>query len=241
MGTGLDNIPESDSGGGGDFIRTIKVLEDQESCRIRFLTDHDEIFFERFHSIREKGVFRGFKVCVDAALGKPCGLCDEDDWAGMQYLAWVFELTHDYPDKPKGEYEKVEVGSQTLYRVQVNEPRLMRYSITHSGGLKTRAKRAGTLLDREFEWIRSGVAGTKRPSYVLEADDKSKMPRELVKLAGELPTLEDVAFGRVESLDGSEVKERKRRDDDEDESPRTRRRREESDDEEDDDNGEAPF
>ncbi len=66
-----------------------------------------------------------------------------------------------------------------------------------------RANKYGTLLDRDYEWIRSGEKGSKRPQYMLEPSDDGKepMPKELVTIATGLPDLEDVALGRVETLD----------------------------------------
>ncbi|KKL12935.1 hypothetical protein LCGC14_2530820, partial [marine sediment metagenome] len=176
MGTGItsDDIPTG--GGGKNFIRHIRLRADGESCRLWILTEHTDIFWERFHRNMIDGKYRGMKVCVNSAFGQACDLCDEGDNAGTQFLVWAYELQHFYPEKPdKIETKKVKIGGATFYMEEVNEPRLMRYSIMHRGGIKSRAERHGTVLDRSFEWIRTGEVGSKKPSYTLDPLDKEKM------------------------------------------------------------------
>lgn len=228
MGRGIssDEIPSSDGGG---FIRHIRLKADGESCRIRFLTEHDEIFWERFHRNMVSGQYRGQVLCVKSAFGQACSKCEGDestnnkpDRAGTQFLAWAFEYAHFYPEKPaKIETKKVKIGTMTFYMEEVNEPRLMRYSIMHRGGIKARAERHGTIMDSPFEWIRTNGSDPKKPTYTLEALDKEKMPAELKELISTLPDLEDIALGKVERLDGEESDSRKVREvkDEEEDEP----------------------
>ena len=211
---GLSNIPPAPSGGGkgsGDYIRFCTLRDDGEYAKIRFLSDVDEMFFEWMHPqesiVKGKRRFRGFKVCPSSAFNQACDECDEDAQSSLRFTGWVWEYSHMYVEDGDNRIP-VKEGKRTLYREDTNAPRLFAYSNFHKASLEMRANKYGTLLDRDYEWIRSGEAGTNRPQYMLEPSDdgKAPMPKELAAIAAELPDLEDVVFGRVESLDG-EVKD----------------------------------
>jgi hypothetical protein len=233
--------PTGGGGGGGDFIRHIRLLNDRESCVIRFLTEYGDFFWEKFHRIMEGGSFRGMKVCAKSALGQACSLCDKSDRPGTQFLGWAYEAYHDYTEKPSHvkdeDLEEVRVGKRTMLREEVNEPRLMRYSIMHFDPLKYQWDEEETLVDREFKWVRMGEKGSTRPTYILKPGAPSKLPKELREVAKTLPDLEDVALGKVESLgdNGGE----------EDEKPRTRKvgkaKKSEPEDDDEDDGVDDPF
>ena len=218
-GIDSDDMPTGGTGGGGrPFIPKVMLRDDGEFCRFRFLTEHDEIFWERFHSIGQGKNYRGEKVCLNSALDQDCELCESGDNNSpkTQFLAWVYEFVHFYPPTSEAKaalrkmkdrskdivISKTKVGDKPFFEVEVNEPMLMQYSTFFRGPIKARAERHGTLLDGPFEWIRAGERGTQQPSYVLEALDKEKMSKELKELMASLPDLEDVALGRVETLDG---------------------------------------
>lgn len=203
------------SGGGGrNFIRHVRLRDNGEFCRLRFLTEGDEIFLERFHNVKNSGGGGprwATKICVNSAFGQACEYCEQAEAdergpvgsARTEFLAWTYETLHFYPNKPaKVETKAATVGSNKMYVEEVNEPRLLRASVMHRGPIKARMERHGTLLDRLFDWIRDGEAGSMRPTYTLEALDKEKMPKELSELAASLPDLEDIALGKVERLDG---------------------------------------
>ncbi len=202
---GKEAPPAGSGGGGGDFIRHVRLLTDKESCVIRFLTEYGDFFWERFHRLMDGGKFKGMKICARSALGQACKLCDDGDRAGTQFLGWTYELYHDYTEKPSHvkdeDLEEVRVGGKrTVLREEVNEPRLMRYSIMHFDPLKYQWDEEETLADREFKWARMGEKGSTRPTYILKPGAPSKLPKELREVAASLPDLEDVALGKVESL-----------------------------------------
>ena len=213
MGRGISSIPDPASGG-GDFIRRVKLADDKESCRIRFITDGDEVFWDFFHRLMKRGKFAGFQICVNEALGQVCDICDEggeDAKKSKQVFLWVWEIDHDFVEEPRGgDYAGVKVGRRTVYRADVGEVRLMQYSTAHKSGINRQFDRLGTLLDHEFEWVRDGERGTTRPTYMLEALEKCKAPKEMLEAAEDLPDLEDVALGKVQSL-GDEEEEKPRR------------------------------
>ena len=115
------------------------------------------------------------------------------------FLAWAYEYRQFMAQAGQGR-ERVEWNRLVRFREEVNEPRLMHYSHMHSGSIDMRVQRHGTLVDRDYEWIRTGVRGTQRPTYILEPLDQSPMPPELEALRASLPRLEDVALGRVRTL-----------------------------------------
>ncbi len=209
---GKDGPPTGGGGGGnGDFIRHVRLLNDRESCVIRFLTEYEDFYWEEFHRVMEGSQFKGMKICVNSALGQACVACNDGDKAGTQFLGWVQELYHDYIDKPSHlkdeDLEEVQVGKRVYLREQVNAPRLMRASIMHFNPIKFQWDEEDTLMDREFKWVRIGEKGSKRPSYILKAGGESKLPKDLKELAASLPELEDIAFGRVETMGGEATKE----------------------------------
>jgi hypothetical protein len=197
-------------GAGGSGIYGLKLLEDQESCKIRFLTDHEDIYWDWFHRKMENGEFRGMKICP-RSLGNACEDCqaakvgDDKRKASMQVLAWVFEFEHYYTE-PKEDRKKVQLGAATRYMKVVNEPKLFRYAGAHMKAIEPTITRKGTLIDRDYEWIRAGKKGDNKPQYTLEqSGEPSDLTDELQTLALALPDLEDVALGRVTSLSGEKT------------------------------------
>ena len=202
-------IPTGGGGGGAGFIRHIRLLDKGESLTMRFLTEFDDFFWERFHRVMEGGQFKGMKICVSSALGQACPQCEGGDRAGVQFLAWTYELTHDYSSVPRNaqrmKLSKAQVGTRTIYREEVNEPRLMRYSTMHFDVIRDRFDEFETLLNHTFKWRRLSEAGDRQPSYLLEPAGEGGMSSELAQVIAGLPDLEDVAMGRVESLDGQQA------------------------------------
>ena len=75
MGRGLFNVPKS-TRGGGDYMRSVYLRADGESCRIRFLTEADDIFWAYFHQVTRGGRFAGWKICLQEAAAQTCTFCD---------------------------------------------------------------------------------------------------------------------------------------------------------------------
>lgn len=193
---GLLNEPSSASGSAGLGPRRVWLFQDGEFVRLRFMTEGDEMLWERFHR-QPADRFRP-RVCVSSALGQACTMCDEGDWPSNHVLAWVYVYQQFYPEKPQSQriqVKPVKVNGTTMYVEDVNEFRLLMLSITHTGPLKQRMKRYNTLLDREFELTRIDT-GERKTSYSLEPLEQSPYPEELTELKEQLPDLEEVALGR---------------------------------------------
>lgn len=204
-GIDTEDLPAT-GGGGGKFIRDLKVKGDGESVRLWFLTNGDDVFLEAFHWCNNAEKGEKHQLCAKS-LGQACVNCElseeKDSPVGparTEIFLWVYVLEHYYVDKPSGASKKVRIGSQVLYKVEVNAPFFMRYSIAHRPAIKNRWERHGTLLDRPFFWIRAGEKNNTR--YELEPCDKEKMPADVRELMKTLPDNEDVALGRVDKLDG---------------------------------------
>jgi hypothetical protein len=184
------------------------------------------------------------RVCAKSALGQACEACEtggkdgKGDRPGTQFLGWAYEVHHDYTEKPSHvkdeDLEEVRVGKRTVLREEVNEPRLMRYSIMHFDPIKYQWDEEETIVDREFKWVRMGEKGSTRPTYILKPGAPSKLPKELREVAASLPDLEDVALGKVESLGNGGG---------EDERPKTRKvgKKAEPEDDDEDDGVDDPF
>ena len=209
---------EAADGGGGSGIYHIRCLEDGESCKIRYLTDHEDLYWDWFHrKTNDTGGFAGMKLCprstgnacVDCKLAKDESLSDKEragHRAQMQVLAWAYEYEHYYTE-PKEDRKKVTLGrSLVRYMKTVNEARLWRYAGAHMKALEPTIQLRNTLLDRDYLWIRSGKKGDTKPQYTLESmSDESELPAELKKLVLSLPDLEEVALERVTSLSGEKT------------------------------------
>ena len=211
MVRGLSNAPQPKQA--ADWIPALVLKDDGESSRIRFLTDEDEFFLEYQHWVDRKDI-KGFYPCLQTSLDQPCELCESDDERTRKarnfFFAWVYEYYHDYTEKGQNR-RPVKEGKITLYREDINSVKLLRLPSGHKESIVMRAKKFGTLLDRDYDWTRSGERGDTSTQYILDASDEGKkpMPKEFVALAAKLPDFEDVAMGRVTSLKPQEKKEDK--------------------------------
>ena len=156
------------------------------------------------------GVFKGYRICVSAALGRSCELCSREEPTSTRFSGWVFEKTHDYRNKVEFKNKDIELKKVgNIWRREVNFPLLLQASIMHFNPIEFRQDMYGTLLNRDYSWIRVGEAGSRRPTYMLEPEPESEFSKELQDVRESLPDLEDVALGKITSLDGEreEVKE----------------------------------
>ena len=205
---GKDGLPPQ-GGSSGKFINQIMLREDKEKSILRFITDFDDFYYERYHRNMVGGDFKGYKVCVREALGQPCGRCSQEEPTSLRFSGWVFEKTHYY--RKYFEFknpEKKLTKDGEIWKLDINAPVLLEASIMHFNPIEFRHDMYGTLLNREYSWIRVGEKDSRRPTYMLEPEAESEYPKDLLELKESLPDLEDIALGKVKSLDG-EVQEAK--------------------------------
>jgi hypothetical protein len=207
MPKGLTGASEAaqNQGGTGNRIFHLRLVDDQESAKIRILTEHDELYWDWFHNVPIQKASGGTawvqKLCPRDS-GQPCELCAKQEWPSRQIMGWVYVYYIDFASQGEGRKE-VKVGTLVRYRQEVNAPRLLRMSINHRGALETTVNRQGTLTDRPYEWIRSGIKGTNRPSYqLMPAGEPTPLPKDILDIVATLPDLEDVASEKVQRLSG---------------------------------------
>lgn len=190
----------------GEYILHLRLRDDKESARVRFLTESEDVYWEWFHTQRET-TSRGKTIWVDRVcprqIGQECAACASEDFPSRQFLAWVWVYHVDHA-QPGPDRRPVTVGTLVRHRETVGGVRLLRASAAHAGALSLAVARygAGALTSRDYEWVRAGAAGASRPTYsLLPADgDATPLPPAAAAAAGALPDLEDVAFRRVTKL-----------------------------------------
>ncbi len=212
-----DQEPEEKANVGGgvrNFVPPIKLGEDGESCVFRILTERSDFVHEEFHRIFAGKAFKGYELC-DTMLSKRCKLCgDPDDKisrTGTQFFGWVFERYHDYVDEDSipswvddDSVEELQIGKRTVFRAQVNEPKLLKYAYTHFNPLQEQWDEEETLCDRDFKWKRTGEPGDMKTSYSLRGGTVEKLSKDIRAVVADLPDLEQVALGLITSLDEEE-------------------------------------
>lgn len=168
--------PSLDNGGDKKFIPYIQLKDDGDEVRILFITDYPDMFWSKFHRrLDEDGNFRGHDICPRAELGEECDKCGEEgNYAQTQWLAWVWDA-------------------------DAEQVKLMRYPTTHQNAVKRQYDKNGTVVGVEYIWVRAGPRNSRSVSYLLEVEGKGKLPAG-AKI--DLPSLEDVAWRRVNTLDG---------------------------------------
>ena len=249
-----DQEPDTDSGGGGDargFIPPIVLKENKESCVFRILSERPDFVHEEFHRQFEGKKFVGYELCA-SALKKKCQLCNDDDdrvsRTGTQFFGWAFERYHDYVDEDSipnwvddDDVEELQIGKRTVFRAQVNEPKILRYAYTHFNPFQEQFDEEGTLTDRDFKWTRTGEPGDMKTSYSLRPGTIEKMGKDLRGLLEELPDIQDVALGLVTSLDDDEEEKEEKPKRKTRKGKKAKKAAPEPDDEDEDDEVEDPF
>lgn len=216
-----DQEPEekANTGGARNFIPPIKLGEDGESCVFRVLTERPDFQHQEFHRLFSGKAFKGYEIC-DAMFEKRCKLCNDPDdklsRTGTQFFGWVYERYHDYVDEDDipnwvdaDTIEEMQIGKRTVFRAQVNEPKLLKYAYTHFNPFQEQWDEEDTLCDRDFKWKRTGEAGDMKTSYSLRGGTVEKLSKDIRDLALALPDLEQVSLGLITSLDPDEEEEEK--------------------------------
>lgn len=217
-----DQNPDLDSGSGGgglSFIPYINLKENKESCVFRILSERPDFVHEEFHCQFDGKKFTSYELCA-SALKKECRLCsDKEDRisrTGTRFFGWVQEKYHDYVDEDSipnwvdsDDVEEKQVGKRTVFRVQVNEPKLLNYAYTHFNPFQEQWDEEDTLTDRDFKWTRTGEPKDMKTSYSLRPGAIEKLPKALRDILKDLPDIQEVALGLVTSLGDDDEEEEK--------------------------------
>ena len=228
--TGFGNMERrqeaQSSGMGGDFIQYMRLRDDGDTVRFRMVSSHeqhlveqtgiDSVFvsaaFHRHQAISKAGrTYFTSTLCnkeedEEGNLHGECSLCDEEIPRSLQFMTWVWVYHIDHRrqnDDLNNPWQVGQVGNMTVYRENVNKFMIWQDGYYSSQALGTRVSRYGTLTDRDYERTRYGVRGAQgKISYELEGLDAAPIDSEIVRNAQALPSLMDVATGKVRTMDG---------------------------------------
>lgn len=213
---------------GGDFIRYLRLRDDGDMARIRFVSEHEPglegenglqsyIISAQFHRTEEisKAGQRIYPIVIcpkeedDAGnLFGDCHHCKEENRRMLQFLTWayVYNIYHRKQNTDDSNlWERTvdgETGSRTMFREPINKFLVLQGGANISMVLQGRIDKYGVLTDRVYDYTRNGARNLTTVSYVLDGDDPSAFDAELVEQANTLPDLIDVATGRVRTMGG---------------------------------------
>lgn len=200
-----DEIANAPVFGKGQFINRVSLADDKERVKLRFLTDADDMLYGTFHRVKATGEKGGQFIDMVPCL-PGCEECKKSEPAQKQKLiflwAWVYNVLHKnrYGKGSEDWPEKI-VGRSTFYNEKVNGVRLFRFSAFYRGDIDLAFDEANTIVDRDYDWVRSGVKGTTKPSYSLkQSGTPSELPENMLRWIDALPSLENVAMRKVRTL-----------------------------------------
>ena len=216
---------------GGDFIPYMRLKDDGDMVRFRIVSSHDSELIKEtgvdshlvsavFHRHRAQAssgkMYFTATMCAkeedeDDNLWGDCQLCDEEIPRSLQFMVWVwvYGIYHRYQNEDaKNPWERGRLGHMTVYYEPVERFEVWQDGFYSSQALETRIERFGTITDRDYERTRRGAKGNQKTTYELEYLDPSPIEDSIVEAAQELPSLIDVAEGRVATMDGRQVEEK---------------------------------
>lgn len=154
----LNNMSSGD-GARGDYIEELWVKAG-ESARIRFLTDGDEVittFFHRVVTDKESGKVRE-SYCT-SSVGQDCQNCVDQVPKSLRWHVWVY-VYYRLLSQPQEGCEIIEQAGRVMYKQPVNKVMLLRRGVGKgqylANKLQSLYQRYGTLLDRDYDWVRQG-------------------------------------------------------------------------------------
>lgn len=170
------------------------LLADGASARIRFCTDGREFIIADYHRVPTGRVSRaGRPIFQDVYCpykeGEDCephtrvGKADAIPHRLMNAYVWVYSIT-------KADGEETEINGVRLLRIGGGKNGYLSAMFTNF------LRKYGTLCDRDYEWRRTG-AGADDTVYSLLPEDKGPGPSNASNIIASLPSLEDVARGKV--------------------------------------------
>ena len=206
----------------GKFIPYVRLKEHLDIVRFRPVTEPEEglarssgtphvLINGEFHTVPDmsttgKRFFNAVACSMVASesgeLSGSCIHCDEGVNRSTQFVLWVWVYAY-YHQEARGSLPQVKLGALTCFKREVKRFEIWQDSFFMSEALKMKILQHPTLLDRDLTVTRYGARGSQQVRRELEAAGESPMPEGILAQAQTLPTLEDIAFGRVTNLDGS--------------------------------------
>ncbi|KKL15706.1 hypothetical protein LCGC14_2502890 [marine sediment metagenome] len=213
---------QSENFTGGKFIPYVRLKDHLDLVRFRPVTEPEEglarangtphvLINGEFHTVPDVSAtgkrFFNTVTCqlIPAEGGEltgSCVHCDEGVNRSTQFVLWVYVYAY-YHQIARGGLPQVKLGNLTCFKREVKRFEIWQDSFFMSEALKMKVLQHPTLLDRDLIVTRFGAKGSQQVRRELEAAGESPMPEGILAQAQTLPSLEDVAYGRVTSLDGS--------------------------------------
>lgn len=122
-------------------------------------------------------------------------------------MAWVYlyAIYHTRPDA-EGKWQGVTLGAAAKrYKEEVNEFVVWQDGFYMARKMLGKIEEYGTLMDRDYVITRYGAKGTQKITRELDAATVSDIEQEFLAQVAELPDLEDIGSGRIETLGGTVV------------------------------------
>jgi len=186
-------IQASMQASGGRYIG----IGDTETFLFRFLLDEDNIVNGYFHRVPMEQNDRNWTQDVPC-LGEDCPYCASEDTAiskkSYKFLTWVwvYSKMHVKPDE-EGKWEPVERDEGTFYQEVIDKPMILKQGYYFSRLLTAIYAKYHTLIDRDFECMRTGTG--LDTSYSLFPEDKKPMSKKVKAAIKELDDINAIIEG----------------------------------------------
>ena len=205
--TGLADITEDierRDRAGGDGLPELRV-KSGETAILHFMTEGSDVIESRFHSIpRQAGQFTIHDdVHCPAEVGEECpSWCvngtDEIKRRYVRWFAWVWVHGIVVPANATvpatADIQQVQMGTRTVSYWNLEAPALLKRGEGNNRTVIQQLIRAwtkyGTLLERKFEWARTGTTRNDT-TYFLDAGDVEEFQAPADKVS-ELPPLDKI-------------------------------------------------
>ena len=119
------------------------------------------------------------------------------------FWIWTERILHPAPAED-GSWSPVKFSNRTYYEEKREAPQLIKRKFGRGQSFWEQFQSAfdtyGTWMDRNYTLRRRGAPNDINTTYTLTSLDKTPMPKHLKELAASLPSLKDVALGKVTSL-----------------------------------------
>ncbi len=133
-----------------------------------------------------------------------CDLCTQEIGRSTQFMMWVYVYSYFHrapnPDTATNPWPLVQFGNLKLYKQEVNDFAIWQDGFYMKQKVEGKAAQYGTLADRDYIVTRHGVRGTNQVTRDLEAIKAAPIPMDVIAKAKDLPLLEKVALGEVETF-----------------------------------------
>ncbi len=134
-----------------------------------------------------------------------CGFCKNEVRRTSQFMMWVYVYAY-YHLKPSTDsskpWELVKFGNINLYKEVVDDYQLWQDGFYMMQKILGKCTQYGTMSDRDYLITRLGKRGDQKVTRELEPIKPSAINSDTVLGAAHLPSLLDVAMGKVETMDG---------------------------------------